>query len=108
MAQETTACVYERPSERPCVDKRLHVRPRVVKHKREGNNEAHKVIGGEQQSNYVTKGDVSSPMVLEEAQMPKYVRNTQEQREVAVATIPSKCVQRVTSNYSKTYLSSET
>ena len=40
--------------------------------------------------------------------MPKYVTNAQEQREVAVATIPSKCVQRVTSNYSKIYLSSET
>ena len=46
-------------------------------------------------------------MVLEEAQMPKYVTNAQEQREVAVATIPSKCAQRVTSNYSQTYLSSE-
>jgi hypothetical protein len=28
-----------------------------LKYKREGNTEAHKVIGGEQQSNYVTKGD---------------------------------------------------
>jgi hypothetical protein len=28
-----------------------------LKHKREGNTKAHKVIGGEQQSDYVTKGD---------------------------------------------------
>ena len=107
-------CAYKRTSERPRVDKRpdqrprVNVRPCIVKHKREGNTEAHKVIGGKQQSNYVTKGDVSSPMVLEEAQMPKYVTNTQEQREVAVATIPSKCVQRVTSKCSKIYLSSAT
>ncbi len=104
MAQETSACVYKRTSERP----RVNVRPCVVKHKREGNTKTHKVIGGKQQSNYVTKGDVSSPMVLEEAQMPKYVTNAQEEREVAVATIPSKCIQRVTSNYSKIYPSSET
>ena len=47
-------------------------------------------------------------MVLDEAQMPKYNTNGQEQREVAVATIPSKCLQRVTRNYSKIYASSET
>ena len=63
-------------SERPRVD----VRPCVVKHKREGDTEAHKVIGSKQQRDYETKGDVSSPMVLEEAQMPKYVTNAQEQR----------------------------
>ena len=76
MAQETTACVYERPSEGP----RTNVRPRVVKHKREENTEPHKVIGCEEQIDYVTKGDVSSPMVLEYAKMHKYVTNAHEER----------------------------
>ncbi len=85
MAQETSACVYERTSERPRVD----VRPCVAKHKREGNTKSHKVIGCKDQINYVTKGDVSSPMVLEEAEMPKCVTNAHKEREVAVATTPS-------------------
>ena len=51
--------------------------PILVKHKRDGNIKALKVIGGKEQRNQITKGYVSSPMVLEEAEMPKYVTNAQ-------------------------------
>ena len=80
----------------------------LVEQKRDGNIKAYKVIGGKEQRNHVTEGDVSSPMVLEEAGMPTCVTNAQEQRDVAVASIPNTCVQTVTSNDSKTYISSET
>ena len=80
----------------------------LVKQKRDGNTEAHKVIGGKEQRNHVTESDLNSPMVSEEEGMPKCFTNAQEHRDVAMASIPSTCVQRVTSNDSKTYLSSET
>ena len=81
----------------------------LVKQKRDGNIKAHKVIVGKEQHNHVTKGDVISPMVLEEAGMPTCVTNAQEHRDVAVATsIPNTCVQMGTSNDSKAYISSET
>ena len=51
--------VDKRPDQRLRVD----VRPRVVEHKREGNTEAHKVIGGKEQRDRVTGGDFNSPMV---------------------------------------------
>ena len=114
MVQETTVCVYARPSKRPCDDKRpdhrprVNVRPCVVNHKREGNTKAHKVIGGKEQRNHVIKGDLNSPMVSEEEGMPMCVTNGQEHRDVAMASIPNTCVQRVTSDDSKTNLSSET
>jgi hypothetical protein len=47
------------------------------------------VIGCKDLVNYVTKGDLSSTMVLEEAEMPKYVTNAHKEREVVVATTPS-------------------
>ena len=80
----------------------------LVKQKRDGNIKAHKVIGGKEQHDHVTKGDLSSPMVLEEAGMPTCVTNAQEHRDVAVASIPNTCAQMVTSDDSKAYLSSET
>ena len=77
----------------------------LAEQKRDGNIKAHKVIGGKEQRDYVTKGDVSSPWVLEEAAMPTCV---QEERDEAVASIPNECAQSVTSNHSKDYLSSGT
>ena len=105
--------VDKRPDQRLRVDVRLH----VVEHKREGNTEAHKVIGGKEQRDHVTGGDFNSPMVSEEEGMPTCVTNAQEHGDmavarehgdVAVASIPNTCVQGVTSNDPKTYLSSET
>ena len=76
----------------------------LIKHKRDGNIKAH----GKEQQDHVTKGDLSSPMVLEEVGMHTCVTNAQACRDVAVASIPNTCVQTVTSNDSKAYLSSET
>jgi len=85
---------------------RFHI---FVEKKSDKNINAHKVIGGEEQQDHVTKGDLSSPIVLEEAGMPTCVTNAQKRRDVAVASIPNTCVQTVTSNDdSKAYLSSET
>jgi hypothetical protein len=46
-------------------------------------------------------------MVLEYAEMPKYVANAHKEREVAVATTPSTRVRTVTSDDIKDYLPSE-
>jgi hypothetical protein len=105
--------VDKRPDQRLRVD----VRPRVVEHKREGNTEAHKVIGGKEQRDHVTGGDSNSPMVSEEEGMPTCVTNAKEHGDmavarehgdVAVASIPNTCIQTVTRDDSKAYLSSET
>ena len=69
---------------------------------REGNIKAHGLIGGVMHRNHVTKKDVSSPRVIEEAMMPTCV---QEERDVVVANIPNAFAQTVTS---EAYLSSET
>jgi hypothetical protein len=80
----------------------------LVDQKRDRNITAHKVIGGKEQRNHVTKGDVSSPMVLEEAGMPAYFTNAQEERDVAVSSIPNTCVQTVTSDDYKANIPSKT
>ena len=61
------------------------------------------LIGSKKQRNHVTKEDVSFPKLLEEAVMPMCA---QEERDVAVASIPNACTQTVTSDHFKDYLSS--
>ena len=73
--------------------------------KRDGNIKAHGLIGDKKQRNHVTKDDVSSPMVLEEAVMPTCITNGQEERDVTVASKPNACAQTVASDDSKECLS---
>ena len=75
------------------------------KQKREKNINAQKLIGGKKQRDHVTKDDLSSHMVLEEAAMRTCVTNAQDERDVAVASIPNACAQKVTSDDSKECLS---
>ena len=65
--------------------------------KRYGTITAHGLIGGKKQRNHVTKDDVSSPMVLDEAVMPTCITNAQEDWDVVVANVPNACTQTVTS-----------
>ena len=69
--------------------------------KRDENIQVHGLIGGVMQRDHVTKDHVSSPMVLEEAVMPKCITNAQEERDVAMASKPNACAQMVASNNSK-------
>ena len=54
-------------------------------HTKEGDIKSHKVIVCKEQTNYVPKKDVSSPMVLEEAKISKYVTTAHEESKVAGA-----------------------
>ncbi len=53
------------------------------------------MIGGNNQRNYITKEDVSSPTVTAKAVMLAYVIDAQEDRDIAVADIPNVFVQTV-------------
>jgi hypothetical protein len=55
------------------------------------------VIGGNKQSDYISKEDVSSPTVTAEAVMLTCVINAQEDRNVAMVNIPNGFVQTVMS-----------
>jgi hypothetical protein len=64
-----------------------------VEQKRDGLIKARKVIGGNKQRDYITKEDVSSPMVTAEAVMLTCVIDAQEDRDIAVVDIPNAFVQ---------------
>ncbi len=66
-----------------------------VEQKRDGLIKAQKVIGGNEQSNYITKEDVSSPTVTAKAVMLTCVFDAQEDRDIAVVDIPNVFVQTV-------------
>jgi hypothetical protein len=68
-----------------------------VDEKRDGTIKAQKVIGGNKQHDYITKEDVSSPIVTAEAVMLTCVINAQEDRDVAVVDISNAFVQTVVS-----------
>ncbi len=68
-----------------------------VEEKRDGTIKAWKVIGGNKQRDYITKEDVSSPMVTAEAVMLTCVIDAQDERDVAVVDIPNAFVQTVVS-----------
>jgi hypothetical protein len=55
------------------------------------------VIGGNKQSDYITKEDVSSPTMTAEAVMLFCVIDAQEERDVAVVDFPNAFVQTVVS-----------
>ncbi len=63
----------------------------------DGTIKAQKVIGGNNQHDYITKDDVTSSTVTAEAVMLTCVINTQENRDVAVVDIPNTFVQTVVS-----------
>ena len=65
------------------------------------------MIGSKKQRDHVTKVDMSSPMLSEEAAVLICVINAQEERDVAVVGIPSASSQTVASDDVKGYLSSE-
>jgi hypothetical protein len=68
-----------------------------VEEKRDGTIKARKVISGNKQRDYITKEDVSSPMVTAEAVMLTCVIDAQEERDVVVVGIPNAFVQTVVS-----------
>ncbi len=53
------------------------------------------MVGGSKQQDYITKKDVSSPMVSAEAVMLTRVINTLEDQDIAVIDIPNAFVQTV-------------
>jgi hypothetical protein len=68
-----------------------------VKQKRDGKIKARKVIGGNKQRNYITKEDVSSPMVSVEAVMLTCIIDAVEDRDIVVVDIPIAFAQTVVS-----------
>jgi hypothetical protein len=60
-----------------------------VEEKQDGTIKARKVIGGNKQQDYITKKDVSSPIVTAEAVMLTCVIDAQENRDVTVVDIPN-------------------
>jgi hypothetical protein len=66
-----------------------------VEQKRDGLIEAQKVIGGNKQQDYITKKDVSSPMVTAEAVILTCIIDAQEDRDIAVVDIPNAFVETV-------------
>jgi len=66
-----------------------------VEQKQDGLIKACKVIGGNKQQDYITKEDVSSPMVTDEAVMLICVIDAQEDRNIVVVDIPNAFVQTV-------------
>ena len=66
-----------------------------VEQKRDGKIKARKVIGGDRQRDYITKEDVSSPTMSEEAVMLTCVIKAQEDRDVAIVDIPNVFAQTV-------------
>jgi hypothetical protein len=67
-----------------------------VEQKRDGIIKARKVISGNKQRNYITKEDVSSPMVSAEAVMLTCVIDAVEDRDIAVVDIPNAFAQTET------------
>jgi hypothetical protein len=68
-----------------------------IEQKRYGKIKAQKVIGGNKQCNYITKEDVSSPMVSAEAVMLTCVIDAAEDWDIAVVVIPNTFAQTVVS-----------
>ncbi len=68
-----------------------------VKQKKDGKIKAQKVIGGNKQCDYITKEDVSSPMVSAEAVMLTCIIDAVEYRDIVVVDIPNAFAQTVVS-----------
>ena len=69
-----------------------------IEKKRYGKTKARNVIGGDKQRAYITKEDLSSSTVSDEAVMLTCVIDAQEEWDVAVADIPNAFAQTVVSN----------
>ena len=72
-----------------------------VEQKRDGNIKACTVIGGDRQRDYITKEDVSSLTMSDEAVMLTCVIKAQEGRDVVVVDIPNAFAQTVVSDEDK-------
>jgi hypothetical protein len=68
-----------------------------IEQKRDGRIKAKKVIGGNKQCDYITKEDVSFPMVSAEAVMLICIIDAAEDRDIAVVDIPNAFAQTVVS-----------
>jgi hypothetical protein len=66
-----------------------------VEEKQDGKIKASKVVSGNKQQDYITKEDVSSPMVLAEAVILTCVINALKHQDIAVINIPNVFVQTV-------------
>jgi hypothetical protein len=66
-----------------------------VEEKRDGKINARKVVSRNKQQDFITKEDVSSPMVLAEAVMLTCKINILEDQDIAVISIPNAFVQTV-------------